>query len=76
MKQGRASSSKMGSTKTAPVSRAVPPAYPSRLGSMIGNHATDKGTIRPQSVPMYEGRGISAPMKSTSSHKSGSQGKH
>lgn len=76
MKQGRASSSKMGSTKIEPRSHAVPPAYAGRIGLQQGNHATDKGTIRTQSIPMYEGRGISAPMKSSTSHKSGSQGKY
>ena len=76
MKQGRASSSKMGSTKITPIAHAVPPAYPARLGSMQGNHSTDKGTIRPQSIPMYSGRGVTAPTVSSTSHKSGSQGKH
>ncbi len=73
--QGRASSSKMGSTKVEPTSKAVPPAYPARMGMMQGNHS-DLGTSRVQKIPMYEGRGLEAPMKSVTSHKAGSQGHH
>jgi len=75
MKQGRASHSGMGSTKTEPVSRAVPPAAPAHMGIMRGNHA-DTGTIRLQSIPMYEGRGLKAPMAGSTTHKAGSQGTH
>lgn len=75
MKQGRATHSGMGSTKTEPVSRAVPAAYPGRMGVMQGNHA-DTGTIRVQSIPMYEGRGLQAPMAACTIHKAGSQGKN
>lgn len=76
MKQGRATHSGMGSTKTEPISRAVPPAYPARLGIMQGNHATDGGTIRIQQIPMYAGRGLKAPMVGCTIHKAGSQGKN
>ena len=76
MKQGNATTSRVGSTKTEPKSHGVPPAYASRLGAMQGNHVMDKGTIRTQNVPMYSGRGVTAPTVSSTSHKSGSQGKH
>lgn len=77
MKQGRASSSKMGSTKVEPTSHAVPPAYPSLLGMQRGNHAMDcEGTVRVQKIPMYAGRGLEAPMKKVTTHKAGSQGHH
>lgn len=77
MKQGKATTSKMGSTKTEPRSHAVPPAYAAGIGVKQGNHAADGGhTIRHTSVPMYEGRGLQAPMTNVTSHKSGSQGKH
>lgn len=66
MKQGRATHSSVGSTKTEPVSKAVSPGYAAELG----NHYVGK------SCPMYEGRGLEAPMKSTTSHPHGSQGKH
>lgn len=72
MKQGRASHSSTGATKVEPDSRAVPPAYPARLGTMQGNHA-DTGTVRVNKVPIYEGRGIEAPMKKVTVHPKGSQ---
>lgn len=76
MKQGQATHSGMGSTKVEPRSEAVNPAYPASLGEMRGNHATDKGDLPYKSVPMYEGRGLSAPMVGTTQHHCGSQGKH
>lgn len=76
MRQGKASSSSVGSTKIEPRAHAVPPAYPARLGMMQGNHASDNGTVRVQHVPMYEGRGLKAPMKGVTTHKAGSQGTH
>lgn len=76
MKQGRASTTTMGSTKVEPNSHAVPPAYPARLGTMQGNHAMEGGTVRVQHILMYEGRGLKAPMAGTTSHPCGSQGKH
>lgn len=72
MKQGRATHSGMGSTKTEPRSHAVPAAYPAGLGVMKGNHA-ECGTVRVTHVPMYEGRGLQAPMKGVTIHKKGSQ---
>lgn len=77
MKQGKATTSKMGSTKIEPRSHQVPPAYAAGLGVKQGNHAADGGhTIHHTSVPMYEGRGLTAPMKGVTSHPKGSQGKH
>lgn len=67
MKQGQASTSLVGSTKQEPVSRAVNVSTVSEIGCAVG---------RNPSVNLYEGRGLEAPMKSTTIHNSGSQGKH
>lgn len=67
MKQGQASSSKMGSTKVEPSSMAVNPAAVAELGVH---------QVRTTSLPMYEGRGLEAPMAGTETHHCGSQGKH
>lgn len=71
MKQGKATSSMIGSTKTEPRSQAVNVGAVSRIGTM---------EVRPNgrviSSPVYEGRGLQAPMKSTTSYNKGSQGKH
>lgn len=67
MKQGRATTSIVGSTKTEPKSHAVNPEYVSEIGQQVVRHT---------SIPMYEGRGLEAPMVGSTSHKSGSQGKH
>jgi len=75
MKQGKATHSGTGSTKVEPKGHAVPPAYAASLGSMRGNHS-ERGTTKLQTIPMYEGRGLQAPMKSTTIHNKGSQGKH
>ena len=53
--------------KTEPVSRAVPPAYPAELGILESRRVK---------VPMYEGRGLEAPMNQCKTHKSGSQGRY
>jgi hypothetical protein len=57
----------VGSTKVEPKSRAVNPGAVSE----IGIHQ-----VRTTSLPMYEGRGLEAPMKSETSYNKGSQGKH
>lgn len=67
MKQGRAQTSIVGSTKTEPVAKAVNPAAVAELGVH---------EVRYTSVPLYEGRGLEAPMVSETTHKCGSQGKH
>lgn len=77
MKQGQASHSGMGSTKVEPRSHAVSPAAVSQIGLKQGNHATGQpAPVRVTKVPMYEGRGLQAPMVGTTSHKAGSQGHH
>jgi len=77
MKQGRASHSGMGSTKVEPKSQAVSPSAVSKIGIMQGNHAADGGhTVRVTSTPLYEGRGLKAPMVGTTQHHKGSQGTH
>lgn len=68
MKQGRASSSLMSSTKTEPISKAISPGAVSRLGTMQG-----PGTVM---KPMISGPGLKAPMVGQTNHKAGSQGKH
>lgn len=70
MKQGRATHSSSGSTKVEPTSHAVNPGYPADLGNQQ-RYAKGNGPI-----PMYEGRGLKAPMVGTTSHKAGSQGHH
>lgn len=75
MKQGRATHSGMGSTKSEPISHVVPPAYAGRIGLMQGNHA-ESGIVHVQHVPMYEGRALEAPTCHTTVHHCGSQGKH
>lgn len=67
MKQGKASTSIMGSTKVEPKSRAVNPG----AVSQIGIHEIN---LRPE--PLYEGRGLEAPMAGITNHPCGSQGKY
>ncbi|MBZ5616235.1 MAG: hypothetical protein LAO23_19680 [Acidobacteriia bacterium] len=75
MKQGRASTSNVGSTKVEPRSHAVSPVYTNTLGAHYGTHVTDQGRVPGLSQPMYEGRGLNAPMVSQTTHKAGSQGR-
>lgn len=65
MKQGQASTSKMGSTKVEPVSHGVNPGAVSRLGTIVA-----PGTKVEQ---MYEGRGLKAPMAKCTTYPKGSQ---
>lgn len=65
MKQGRATTSMVGSTKTEPVSRVVSPGAVSRMGTIVAPGTTPK--------QMYEGRGLQAPMKSVTHYPKGSQ---
>ena len=67
MKQGQASTSGMASQKREPIAHAVNPAAVSE----IGVHQ-----VRHTSLPLYEGRGLEAPMQGTTIHHCGSQGKH
>lgn len=66
MKQGSGHSSN-SAHKTEPVSRAVPPAYTAELGILES---------RTKKIPMYEGRGLEAPMVGQTNHKCGSQGRY
>lgn len=67
MKQGQASTSIVGSTKVEPMSKAVNVAAVSELGIHESRHT---------SIPLYEGRGLEAPMVGTDIHECGSQGRH
>lgn len=67
MKQGQASTSHIGSTKVEPRSRAVNPAAAAEEGIIEHRHT---------SLPLYEGRGLEAPMRGSTIHHCGSQGKH
>jgi hypothetical protein len=66
MKQGPGSNTQSGQ-KREPIPHAVNPAAVSE----IGIHQ-----VRETSLPLYDGRGLEAPMRSTTIHQSGSQGKH
>ncbi len=66
MKQGNANSSDSG-RKREPIAHAVSPAAVSE----IGIHQ-----VRGSSLPLYEGRGLEAPMQGATNHPTGSQGKH
>ncbi len=67
MKQGQATHSGMASTKVEPQSKAVNIQYVAECGIQ---------TVRATNIPMYEGRGLEAPMVGSETHKSGSQGRH
>lgn len=68
MKQGRASVSLVSGTKQEPVSKAVAPGGAAQIGLAQGRMAA--------TVPLYEGRGLSAPKSKDTNHCCGSQGKH
>lgn len=57
----------MAATKVEPKSQAVSPAAAANIGVQ---------QIYTKSRPMYEGRGLEAPMVSTTSHVRGTQGKY
>lgn len=74
MKQGRATVT--GSDrKVEPRSTAVNPGYAGNIGLVQGSHA-DCGDFTPQITPMDAGRGYSAPAIGTTTHRTGSQGRH
>lgn len=66
MKQGMGNNTNSGQ-KREPIVHAVSPAAVSE----IGIHQ-----VRSTSVPLYQGRGLEAPMQNSTIHHSGSQGKH
>lgn len=78
MKQGRATTSSTGSTKVEPNSKGVNVTGVAQLGIMQGNHISDcdAPNQKYRSEPLYEGRGLKAPMVGETSHRSGSQGRH
>jgi hypothetical protein len=70
MKQGMASSSRVGSTKVEPRPHSVNPAAVDQFGRVLGNHAMNGGRILPgASVPLYRGRGLKAPMVQRHEHR-------
>ena len=66
MKQGTGNTTQ-ASQKREPIAHAVNPAAVAE----IGVHQ-----ICGTSLPLYEGRGLEAPMQGTTNHPTGSQGKH
>ena len=67
MKQGTASTSKSGSTKTEPKSKAVSVGCVSNIGIQQRYAKTPP--------MMYQGRGLEAPAATRTIHATGSQGK-
>lgn len=67
MKDGKAQQSGMGGVKREPIAHAVNVAAVSE----IGIHQ-----VRGTSLPLYEGRGLEAPMQGCTTHATGSQGKY
>ena len=76
MKQGRATHSGMGSTKTEPRAQAVHPGGAGNLGISQGNHATDKGDMPFKTTSLFGGAVLKPPMAGSQTHPCGSQGKH
>lgn len=70
MKQGKATSSTVGATKPTAVEHNVNVGAVSEIGQQVRHIG------RASSVPLYEGRGLEAPMKATTTYTKGSQGKH
>lgn len=66
MKQGQATTSSLGATKQEPVSHKVNVGAVSEIG-------IQQVHTRGNSAPLYEGRGLEAPMKSTTVYPKGSQ---
>lgn len=66
-KQGQATHSTRGGTKVEPKSHAVDPGCAANIGLAQGRHT---------SKTLYEGRGLTAPMKGVTNHPKGSQGNH
>jgi hypothetical protein len=77
MRQGQASYVK-GDYKTEPKAHRVSETAVSQLGTALGNHAMDSGgkILRGASKPLYEGRGLEAPMAGEQCHHCGSQGRY
>lgn len=67
MKQGRASSNTQSGQKREPNAHAVSECAVADIGIQ---------QVYTRSEPLYEGRGFEAPKAGSSTHRSGSQGKH
>ena len=67
MKQGSATSSRMGATKPDTLTTQVNPGYASQIGQAIGPARAIE--------PMIMGKGVQAPPMTVTSHHTGSQGK-
>lgn len=68
MRQGQASHSGTGATKVEPKSRGVNVTAVANMGNSQ-HYAPGNGPS-----PLYQGRGLKAPMVGTTTHKAGSQG--
>ena len=66
MKEGSGRTTQAGQ-KREPIAHAVSPGAVSDIGI---HH------VRGTSLPLYQGRGLEAPMQGTTIHETGSQGKH
>lgn len=67
MKQGQASTNVSAGTKVEPRPKAV-------LPEAVANIGMQKIYYKP--IPIYEGRGLKAPMSGEECHPCGSQGRH
>jgi hypothetical protein len=77
MKQGRASRDVDEGWKREPRPRAMNIDAVSQIGQAMGNHITERrGTADGYLKNIYAGRGYTAPMRSQSTKKGGSQGKY
>ena len=77
MKQGRASRDVNEGWKREPNPRAIHISAVSQIGQAMGDHITERKGIHDGYVKnIYAGRGYSAPMRSQSTKKGGSQGKY
>ena len=66
MKQGSGQTTASGQ-KREPIAHAVSPSAVAEMGIH---------QVRGTSLPLYEGRGLEAPMQGITNHPTGSQGKH
>jgi hypothetical protein len=77
MKQGRASRDVDEGWKREPRPRAINIDAVSQIGQSMGNHVTDRRhSVADYTKNIYAGRGYTAPMRSQSTKKGGSQGKY
>ena len=67
MKQGRAVTDRSAGTKVEPISHGINQNAVGEIGLQHVRYGA--------SIPLYQGRGLKAPMNSIATHKAGSQGK-